>query len=155
MKPIRYFASLAAGLASACAFAATPEAPTEGAAPLAWRVDDPRLSWGPCPEFFVEGCQISVLQGDPAAANADVFFRVPGGSRIVRHWHTSAEHMVLVAGEMTVTYDGHPTATLTPGTYAYGPARLPHSAECVGEAACVLAIAFEQPVDAHEGGHAP
>lgn len=130
--------------ATAAASAPTPTA-------LVWRADDPALSWGPCPPFLPEGCGIAVLHGDPSAPNADVFFRVPAGARIARHWHNSAERIVVVAGEMEVTYDGHASSMLQPGSYAYGPARLPHSAVCVGKTACVLAIAFEQPVDAIEG----
>ena len=49
-------------------------------------------------------------------------------------------------------YDGHEKVILTQGTYAYGPAKHPHEAFCASEVACVLMIAFEQPVDAIEGG---
>jgi hypothetical protein len=37
---------------------------------------------------------------------------------------------------------------LTVGTYAYGPAKRPHDAVCVGTVPCVLFIAFESPLDA-------
>lgn len=110
--------------------------------------DDPSLVWGPCPAFLPEGCAIAVLQGDPSQSNADIFFKVPGKSTIARHWHTSAERMVLVSGELHVTYDGHEKAVLNVGTYGYGPAKLPHEASCVSDEPCVLAIAFEAPVDA-------
>jgi quercetin dioxygenase-like cupin family protein len=143
------FAAMTADGSGTAASDASAAAPASSA--IAWRADDADLAWGPCPPFLPAGCAIAVLQGDPAAANADVFFSVPGGSRIARHWHRSAERMVLVAGEMQVTYDGHAMATLRPGSYAYGPARLPHSAICAGDTACVLMIAFEQPVDAFEG----
>ena len=113
---------------------------------------DPGLTWGPCPEFMPKGCGIAVLHGDPAKPNADVFFRVPGKAVIPRHWHTSAERMVLVSGEMAVSYDGQEPATLRPGTYAFGPAKAPHSATCASAAPCVLFIAFEGPVDAHPSG---
>ena len=56
--------------------------------------------------------------------------------------------MVLVTGELEVAYDGQQPATLKPGMYAYGPAKLPHSAACQSKDACVLFIAFEGPVDA-------
>jgi uncharacterized RmlC-like cupin family protein len=56
--------------------------------------------------------------------------------------------MVLVAGELHVNYKGQAKVVLKPGTYAYGPAKLPHSASCAGTAPCVLFIAFESPVDA-------
>ena len=117
-------------------------------APIARTATDTQLKWGGCPEFLPKGCQLAVLHGDPSKPNADVFLKVPGGSTLARHWHTSAERMVLVAGEMHVTYDGHKPVVLKAGSYAYGPAKLPHSAQCKGKAACVLFIAFEGPVDA-------
>ena len=39
--------------------------------------------------------------------------------------------------------------------YAYGPARLPHSAACTGSATCILFIAFESAVDAVHAPDAP
>jgi hypothetical protein len=116
--------------------------------PLAFAASDAQLKWGSCPDFIPKGCEIAVLHGDPAKENADVFFKVPGNFTIPRHWHTSAERMVLVSGELHVTYDGHKTAVLKPGMYAYGPAKLPHTAVCARGAACVLFIAFVAPVDA-------
>lgn len=116
--------------------------------PLAFAFEDTQLKWGPCPDLFPLGCEIAVLHGDPAKENADVFFKVPAGYTIPRHWHTSAERMVLVSGELKVTFEGQPTTTLRPGMYAYGPAKLPHEAVCGGGAPCVLFIGFEQPVDA-------
>ena len=116
--------------------------------PMAWTAKDSQLKWGPCPAFLPKGCEISVLHGDPAKNNADIFFKVPANSTIPRHWHTSAERMVLVSGELHVTYDAHRTAVLKPGTYAYGPAKLPHKAECKNAGPCVLFIAFEAAVDA-------
>ena len=115
---------------------------------LAWTADDAQLEWGPCPPFLPEGCGIAVLHGDPAKDNLDVFFKVPAKSNIPLHWHTSAERMVLVAGELHVTYDGQKTAVLKPGTYAYGPAKRPHKGFCASAVPCVLFIAFESPLDA-------
>lgn len=115
---------------------------------LATSFEDAGLQWGPCPPFIPQGCEIAVLHGDPAQANADILFKVPANFTVPRHTHTSAERMVLLSGEMHVTYDGQETATLKPGMYAYGPAQRPHEAHCVDGAACVLFIAFESPVDA-------
>lgn len=120
-------------------------------APLTRTAGDAALTWGGCPAFMPQGCEIAVLHGDPAKNNADVFFKVPANAEIPRHWHTSAERMVLVAGELHVTYDGHPSAVMKPGAYAYGPARLPHKASCGNSGPCVLFIAFESPVDAVAG----
>lgn len=109
---------------------------------------DAQLQWGPCPPFMPAGCGLAVLHGDPAGANADVFLKLPAGAAIPEHWHTSAERMVLVAGELSVSYKGQATVVLKPGMYAYGPAKLPHSASCAGSGSCVLFIAFESAVDA-------
>jgi quercetin dioxygenase-like cupin family protein len=110
--------------------------------------DDAQLTWGPCPPFLPTGCAIAVLHGDPAKDNLDVFFKVPAKSTIPLHWHTSAERMVLITGELHVTYDGQKTAILRPGTYAYGPAKRPHKGFCASAEPCVLFIAFESPLDA-------
>ncbi|MCW9058989.1 MAG: cupin domain-containing protein [Gammaproteobacteria bacterium] len=120
----------------------------EPAAALAWTAGDADLEWGPCPDFIPTGCEIAVLHGDPEKRNTDIFFKVPPDFTVPHHRHTSAERMVLVAGEMLVQYDGQEAIILTPGTYAYGPPQLPHSAICQSEEPCVLFIAFEEPIDA-------
>ena len=122
-------------------------------APLAQAASDPALQWGPCPEGMPQGCGIAVLHGDPAKPNADIYLRVPGGSAIPPHSHTSAERMILVGGELETLYQGSPAATLRAGDYAYGPAKMPHRADCRSSEPCVLFIAFEGPVDVlpHEG----
>ena len=116
--------------------------------PLALSETAADLQWGDCPSIFPPGCKISVLHGNPAEPGADVFLRVPPGYTIPAHSHTSAERMVLVQGEMQVTYEGHKPVTLKRGSYAYGPAELVHEASCLSADPCVLFIAFEQPLDA-------
>ncbi len=109
---------------------------------------DSSLQWGPCPDFLPEGCSIAVLHRDLGQHNADIFFKVPAKARMARHWHTSPERMVLVSGELQVTYDGRAPVKLNVGNYLYGPAKVSHSAFCASDIPCVLAIAFESPVDA-------
>lgn len=140
--------SLFLTLIQASSFVFAQQAPQEQEQAVTWNASDAQLKWGPCPPFLPRGCGIAVLHGDPAKHNVDVFLKVPGKSTLPLHWHSSAERMVLVAGELHVTYDGQKTAVLKPGTYAYGPAKLPHKAVCASAAACVLFIAFESPLDA-------
>jgi mannose-6-phosphate isomerase-like protein (cupin superfamily) len=134
-------------IAAAAATVAHPSAIAQNK-PLAVRPDAPSLKWTPCPPIFPKGCEIALLHGDPARPNADVFLRVPGGYEIPPHLHSSAERMILVRGRMRVAYRGAEPAMLGEGSYAYGPAKLPHRASCMGTSPCVLFIAFEGPVDA-------
>lgn len=112
--------------------------------------NDPSLKWGGCPAFIGKECKIAVLHGDPSKANSDIFFKVPGDFKIPHHWHTSPERMILVSGQLDVTYDGEKTNTMIPGAYAFGPAKKPHTAFCHKGDACVIFIAFEDPIDAFE-----
>jgi len=109
---------------------------------------DTELKWGPCPSFMPEGCHITVLHGDPSKENLDVFFKVPANYDIPNHWHTSAERMVLISGELHVTYEGEATRIMKVGSYAFGPSKKAHTAKCGDEGPCVLFIAFEEPLDA-------
>ncbi len=109
---------------------------------------DPSLKWGPCPELFPKGCEISVLQGDPTKPQADIFLKIPANYQIPSHTHTSPEHMTLVNGEMKIHYEGQDPVTAITGTYLYGPAKAPHKAKCVGNEECVLFISFDAKIDA-------
>lgn len=116
--------------------------------PLAMQATDPKLKWGPCPPIFSGDCKIAVLHGDPAKPNADIFLRIGGGMALPVHRHSSAERIILVSGRLRVDYRGAPAVTLVPGSYAYGPAEVPHRAVCLSKQRCTLFIAFEGPVDA-------
>lgn len=115
---------------------------------IAYAWDDNGLKWGPAPAFMPQGTELSVLHGVPSKKNADAFFRMQPKATIPSHWHTSAERMILVSGELHITYEGQEKIILKTGSYAYGPAKLSHEAFCASETPCILFIAFEAPVDA-------
>jgi len=147
MKPGRLLSMivlllLGLGTSFTAAHANTPEPA------LAITHDAPALKWTGCPPFMPKGCEIAILHGDPAKDNVDVFFKVPAKAVIPLHWHTSAERMVLVAGELHVSYESQKTVVLKPGSYAYGPPKRLHEAVCASALPCVLFIAFETPLDA-------
>ncbi len=145
MPIARILAGLVLGLPFLTPMATTPLSAEQPA--FTWTHDDPALEWLPCFPGFPPGCRFAVLQGNPEQPNADIFLRLEPSSEVPLHWHTSAERMVLIAGEFEVDYDGQDPVVLRPGTYAYGPARLPHSARCLDAGRCVLFIAFEEPAD--------
>ena len=110
--------------------------------------DDPKLTWGPCPDIFPKGCEVTVVSGDPAKGPSDVFLRAPAGTDLQKHWHTSPEHVVTVRGKFSVTFDDGRKASLDQGAYTLIPGGMPHSARCEGPESCVFFIGFEKPVDA-------
>jgi quercetin dioxygenase-like cupin family protein len=129
--------------------------PVLGDPAFTWDFDDPTVPWGPCPPWMPAGCELAVIQGDPEQPNADVLFKLKPGTTVPEHYHTSVERMVLLSGVLQVDYEGQAAVTMTPGIYAYGPAKLPHETHCLGQLGadpdCILFIAFEEPVDAIEG----
>lgn len=122
--------------------------PTTAEPAIVRNADSKELQWGPAPAFMPKGTLLTVLHGDPAKNNADVLLKIPAKTPLPSHWHTSAERMILIAGELHVNYAGQAKSVLRAGSYAYGPAKLRHDAVCVSDVPCVLFIAFESPVDA-------
>ena len=121
---------------------------TDGDKALVLGAENENLQWASCPGFMPESCRISVLQGNPANPNADIFFKLQSKTSVPEHTHTSAERMVLISGELEVDYKGQRPDLMTAGNYGYGPPEKPHSASCVSDVPCVLFIAFEEPIDA-------
>ena len=116
--------------------------------PLAWTHSDPKLTWAPCPPIFPKGCEVSVLHGDPATGPSDIFLRAPADYTFPPHQHTSAEHMVVVAGVVHVTYAGNKQFELKERTYGLVPAKTGHKAHCAAGGICVMFIRFDSPIDA-------
>ena len=142
--------SLSVVLLSCTAASPAPAVAQEpaGERAISRRHDDPQLKWNPCPRVFPKGCEVAVLRGDPTNGRSDVFLRTPANYRLPPHWHTSPEHMILISGELHVTYEGQKPSILKAGSYAYGPAKAKHEARCANAGPCVLFIAFESPIDA-------
>jgi len=108
---------------------------------------DNDLVWLPAPSFL-PSCTFTVVHGDMSQPNLDVFFKVPENTKVPAHWHHSQERMILISGEMEVQYEGESSQLMKTGSYAYGPAKKPHSAKCLDKGPCVLFIALVEPFDA-------
>ena len=108
---------------------------------------DIELIWNPAPEFFPR-CTFTILHGDITKPNLDFFFKIEPNTEVVNHTHNSPERMILISGELEVTYEGEKSRILKAGTYAYGPAKKPHKAKCLDSDPCVLFVAMVDPFDA-------
>ena len=140
---------LLASIFTLSAIAISPALAEMSAKALASPYTDAAVKWAGCPEFLPKDCALAVLNGDPAKPNSDIWFKLMPGSPLPEHYHTSAERMVLVSGELNIQYTGQDPVVLKPGMYAYGPAKLAHKGSCAaGADPCVVFIAFEGPVDA-------
>jgi quercetin dioxygenase-like cupin family protein len=115
---------------------------------IATAPDESSLKWAPCPDVFPKGCEVTILSGDPAKGISDVYLRTPPNMELQKHWHHSPEHVVLVKGKFSVTFEDGRKAKLDQGAYTYIPAGMPHSARCEGPEPCAIFIGFEKPVDA-------
>ncbi|HXH74155.1 MAG TPA: hypothetical protein VNJ08_04275 [Bacteriovoracaceae bacterium] len=89
-----------------CLLSLTVFAQDKTDAPIVRTMKDKDLKWGPCPDIFPSGCEVSVLHGDPTKDHADVYMRVPGKYVIPAYSHTSSEHITLVSGNLKVKYQG-------------------------------------------------
>lgn len=131
-----------------CGLTLVPPLAAQATKPLLMQHTDPTLTWAPCPPVFPKGCEVAVLQGDPAAGPSDIFLRIPTDYTFPSHTHTSAEHIVLVKGVLHVFYASGAPGELKEGSYALVPGKLVHGAHCAGGAGCVLFIHFDSPIDA-------
>ena len=114
---------------------------------LAMSPDDDSLTWLPAPDFFPD-CSFTILHGDMAEPNLDLFFKIEANTEVVKHTHKSAERMILMSGELEVEYEGEDPVVVKAGSYLYGPSGKPHRAKCLDNGPCVLFIALVETFDA-------
>lgn len=134
------------------------EADAPGSNEQAFVISSSDAVFDDCPPFMPDSCGLAVIQGNPEVQNADALLKLTPDTKVPMHWHTSAERMILLSGQLRVNYQGQPPVSVNAFDYAYGPPMLPHYTVCNDqEDDCILFIAFEEPVDAIDvrGGNMP
>jgi quercetin dioxygenase-like cupin family protein len=91
--------------------------------------------------------QGAVLDGDPGKGPSIIYAKMNAGCVFPWHWHTPAEHVMMVtgAGKMEMK-DGKPV-TLQPGGFALMPSHHVHQFRC--EQACSIYIYSDAAFDMH------
>ena len=92
-----------------------------------------KMVWGPIPPQFPVGGELSVVQGNPGG---DGFYvvrvRMPGGYKILPHWHPTAENVTVLSGTLHVgsgdKFDTKMGDALGAGGYVSLPALMHHYA---------------------------
>jgi quercetin dioxygenase-like cupin family protein len=102
-------------------------------------------AWGPAPPMLPAGAQIAVLAGDPMKSTAyTIRLKFPANYEIPAHSHPTDEHVVVVAGALTVgmgdklAKGAASNKTLSVGGFALMPAKMNHFAYTTQETTIVL-----------------
>jgi quercetin dioxygenase-like cupin family protein len=81
------------------------------------------------PELGDNSQEIAILHVNPTTKATELFIRAPKNYHVGRHWHTSNETITVLRGTFIVGHDGsEERMELTPGNYAYMPAKMIHDA---------------------------
>jgi quercetin dioxygenase-like cupin family protein len=130
-----------------CAVAAQAQAaPTEK--PLV--IDFRDVEWGPpgsTPRFPI-GVQTAQLGIDPDNGGPIYLARFPAGSHFDLHWHTHAEYVVVMEGQVTIVL-GEQAHDVAQGAYVVIPERMPHSWDVPNGMDAVIFVRRRGPADFH------
>jgi len=103
-----------------------------GKSAVVWPAAD--IKWADNPA--VKGAKIAVLWGDPKTGAYGSLKGIPGGSKLAQHTHSQDQRVIAVAGSIVLALDGGAPKELPPGSYAFIPAGLKHTADCKAGADC-------------------
>lgn len=92
------------------------------------------IKWSDNP--MIKGAKVAVLWGDPKAGAYGALRRIPGGTILALHTHTNDTRVLLVSGIMALSIEGSPAKDLGPGSYAFIPGGVKHSATCKAAVEC-------------------
>jgi quercetin dioxygenase-like cupin family protein len=90
---------------------------------------------------------LAVESGDPSKGPSVIVFKATTGCTIPWHWHTPAEHVIIVSGSAKVEMKGESAATLGPGGYALMPSQHVHQFTCAS--ACTAFVSSDGAFDIH------
>ena len=91
---------------------------------------------------------MAVESGDPSKGPSVIVFKGTAGCSIPWHWHTPAEHVMIVTGSAKVEMkDTGKTAVLGPGGYAMMPSKHVHQFTCTS--ACSAFVSSDAAFDIH------
>jgi len=81
------------------------------------------------PELGDNSQEAAILHVDPTTKATQLIIRAPKNYHVGRHWHSSNETITVIHGTFVVGHDGGgERMDLTPGSFAYMPAKMIHDA---------------------------
>jgi quercetin dioxygenase-like cupin family protein len=115
--------------------------------PLAINLDE--VAWGPPGNTprFPRGVRTAQMGTDPDTGGPTYYALFPAGSHFDLHWHTHAEHVAVMSGEVTIVL-GDETYSLSAGGYIVIPGKMNHSWDVApGGADAVILVRRRGPAD--------
>lgn len=103
------------------------------------------IKWSDNPAH--RGAKVAVLWGDPAKGPHGALRSVPAGAILALHAHTNDQRVVSLSGKVGLAIEGLPKKVLGPGSYAFIPGGVKHSADCWAGAECVYLEVYEGASD--------
>jgi quercetin dioxygenase-like cupin family protein len=99
------------------------------------------------PELGDRSQEVSILHVNPVTKATELIIRAPKDYHVGKHWHSSNETITVVRGTFVVGHDGsEQKMELTPGSFAYMPAKMIHDAWTKDEGATFF-VTVDGPFD--------
>ena len=99
------------------------------------------------PERGDSSQEVATLHVDPITKSTQLIIRAPKDYHVGRHWHSANETITVIRGTFVVGHDGSDDRVdLTPGSFAYMPAKMIHDAWTKDEGATFF-ITVDGPFD--------
>ena len=98
--------------------------------------------WIPCIPDKPDICQFAPFKGDPAKEASVRYVRTAAGFVFPKHWHVSAENLVVISGTVVINEQGR-EQELHPGDYVYIPVKNVHGGSCPEP--CMFFLSIDGP----------
>ena len=85
----------------------------------------------------IKGAQIAVLKGDPKTGGYEALKKLPAGTNLGWHTHTSGQEVLVISGTIELEVEGVGKKDLGPGSWTVLPGGTRHAAQCKAGADCV------------------
>jgi len=114
--------------------------------PVVFR-DADRGKWQPCEGL--PGCEQLLGRTDKVTGATESVFRFKAGTKFDKHFHTSPEHVVGIAGIMVWHLENGRTYRIGAGDFLYYPSKMVHWGKCSAGSDCVFHVYDDLPYDFH------
>ena len=96
------------------------------------------------------GSESVLLREDAHSGGMELLVRFPAGHVIAPHWHSVNERVILAEGKLSVRLGSGPEMLLSPGGFAFLPAKEVQRLACVSTARCTFYIMWDGKLDNHK-----